>query len=844
VKNILYLGVLLLTPLAVGGVHSEVALVIAAIGVCLLAGEYWTESREYVFASLPSMAFWLGALVCLFQVVPLPRDLVAFLSPHASGLFHDGWLGMFGESSGLGWQSLSMGPARTAGWGARWLAMGVMAALTIRRANRRHAVRNLLRVVAASGLLVLAMGVVQTLAGADRILFLYEPEADIRRYTTFVSTNHAAVFYFLGGLSALGLAGDRGREHLGECVGAGVTFVVLVGAGFQCQSLASVIAFFAMLVVFTVLLVARDPGADARYSSYVLYGFGAGLGLVVVGFAGQMVGLFPATIERWIAEVFPLLSWSEWKHDLAVRLELVRAGFRAIPDFWRLGAGAGATEYILAPYIDWSQIRPATVPTVENEPLEWLLHYGVFVGPTLGLLLGTYLVFGATRFAARMRLRYAIGASVALFAAIVAQFHFPLVALGIVVPLVCLLEIALFPVRRSERDAGTTTATALLKRGVVRLPVSVARWGVVAAAGALALFAVISHESSIDLPESGEEASEMTSEELQRLVRLTPSDGDVFVFGVSKALREGDIETAVRRAEYGYEVEPTANMGIVLARAYREAGRTEEAVRTYRRVFSDRFDRVPHEWLSGELVPDLKRPELVARALVEADPDHWRVAARTLVDARGPSAAASFGLELVELLPDEPRGYVVTIKNYLRMEHYALAEMWARRLLERDLQTPEGGRPAGYGLLIRVLEKQGREGRAREVAVEAMRKVPESEDVAIRVASVVTEKTEAPTEGEVRAVADAMPLVCRHRGKPWRKSLCWRAEAWLAEQRGDTTGARYAYRRIAEKLDRPRRYLAFLARQRRCDELSEFLAERRSSKERDFSGYLERCLGD
>lgn len=841
VRNTLYLGLLVLTPLAVGGVHAEVALVVAAVGLSLVGWETWSDSRDHVVVSVPSLAFWLAALVCLVQIVPLPGSVVSVLNPRAAELLGEGWVAMFGTSTDTAWQTLSLGPARTAGWGARWLALGSVAALTIRRANRGKAVRNVLRAIVVGGLLVLLGGAIQTFAGAERILFLYEPGALVRPYTTFVSSNHAAVFCFFSGFAGFALAVQTGRTKLKESIGAAIAGLVLVGAGFQYPSTASVVALFAMVAVFVVLMIGRDPEADTRYSSYVLYAVLAGLGFVTALFVFQMFGLFPDSAGEWLTELFPVLSWEEWKGDLAVRLELVRAGFATLPDFWRMGAGGGATEYVLSPYIDWSQVRPATVPTVENEPLEWLIHYGVFLAPAIGLLLISYFVFAVLRYRSRQRLHYVVGVSVALFAVIIAQFHFPLTALGIAIPIVCLLEVALFPMRRGERDRGLSRKT-VLRRGVLVVPVSVARWTFALAVGSLAVFGVVSQIWAVDAQETSSDS--VTTDDLRKWVSLTPSDGDIYAVGASRSLERGETKAAIRRAEHAFEVEPKANMSIRLARTYRKAGRTEKAVETYRRTFSDQFDRGATDWVSEILVPDLKRPELVARALADGDEHEWRAAARKIRDVRGPSSAASFAMELVKLAPDRPKAYEIAIRNYLRMDQLVLAEMWARRLVDRNLENSDGDRPAGYDLLVRALERRGRLGEARSVAVEAVEKLPESEDVALRAVSVLTEKSKDATEEEFETVAQAMPLVCRHRGKPWRKNLCWRTEGWLAEQRGNLKEAGYAYRRIARKLEGPREYLSFLVRHGRCDELSEFLAERESSSDEDFSNYLGRCRGD
>lgn len=853
IRDVIFYGLLVTAPLLVGGVHAEFALAAAGLGLLLLAWELWRESRPAIYVSVPSVAFLLGVIVCALQLIPLPEDVVGLLSPQAGELFHEGWVAMFGESPGSRWRMLSLAPAKTAGWGLRWLALILIAVLAARRATDRYSVKSILRAVVIAGSVVAAVGFAQNVIGTERILFVYEPSASIRPWTTFVSGNHAAVFYLFCGLSAVALAIRQWWNRLPEALAAGCAAILFLWLGFGYQSTASVVAFLSIMTVFCALLVARDPRAETRHSGRALAVITGLLGLGTTIIGAQVFGLMPQGVKERLSEIAPVLSWEQWREELVVRIELIRAGLQSASEFWGIGAGGGATGYVLAPNIDWSVVRPASIPTVENELVGWLVEYGVLFGLGLAVLFVSYVWFGIQRFRQRRRFRYAVGLCTAVFAVIVAQFHFPLTALGIALPMVALMEVTLFPVRRSEEDQEEWDLRRILKRGVFRVPTSVARGGLPLVGIFFILFSFGSLTWNVDATEvagtelSGE--SRIESGMLVRTVWLTPSDGHIYIRGAAKARARGESEAALRRAEYAFEVEPKANFGILLAREYQRSDRIEDAIDVYRKIFSDRYDAIPPEWISEILVPSLERPSDLARALINAEPDHWHDAAQSLKETRGPSSAASLGLELADMLPGKVAGYEIAVASYLRMEQYILAELWARRLIERNLSTDKGETPAGFDLLLKVLRGRGEVQRAREVAVLAIQKTPSSESVALQVASVLTNTTDAVSEAEIDAVSDALSLVCRHGGKPWRQSLCWRTEGWLAEQRGELDQAGHAYRRIAEKLDQPRRYLSFLLRHDECGEMSDYLTERqqRRAKNTDdgrYDGFLERCLGD
>ncbi|MFB6374033.1 MAG: hypothetical protein ABEN55_13180, partial [Bradymonadaceae bacterium] len=171
------------SPLLVGSVHTGVAAGLAALLLATWTLGEWpgaVDGGEGRVWSVPSLAFWLLVLVCLVQLVPLPAMLHGIVNSSAGEMFAGGRQALFGEPAvAESWRFLSLDPGRTFDRGVRWLVLAVGAGLGAERARRTDDWSPICRMVLAAGLVVTAVGAVQTWMGSGAVLFVYEPSVEL-----------------------------------------------------------------------------------------------------------------------------------------------------------------------------------------------------------------------------------------------------------------------------------------------------------------------------------------------------------------------------------------------------------------------------------------------------------------------------------------------------------------------------------------------------------------------------------------------------------------------------------------------------------------------------------------
>jgi len=702
-------------PLAVGGVHTGAAAgLVALLGAArFVAGQSGAVDGRRI-RSIPSLAFWCLAGIALIQVLPMPGAVHEWLNPTGRAIHRAGREALFGEAAGGGpWRFLSLDPGRTVDRGLRWLALGIGAGLAAEGARRSEDWESACRIVLAAGVAVTVVGAAQAWTGSDRVLFLYDPSVAVPGFTTFVSDNHAATFAGLASLAGFYLAFRAPRRTAlegGLAAGAALALMVVM---FEFGSAGTTLAFAVALGLFLTLFVGTRTAGELLPVRAVRRGVRTlGLGLVAAPAIVAAVWRFgPAGWRQWLWQSH-VGQWLQQK--AAIRLEMIRATLEATGDYWLLGAGGGATERVLAPYIDWSLVPPATIPTIENEPVEWLFQYGLPAGVIAAALLCGYAWFAYRRYRRQRRVRDAAGLSLALYLAVVAQFHFPFFALGIALPAVVLLETLAAPA--GDGEAVDRAAGVDGQRGVIVTGPGTSRAVLACGLAAAVWFGAGHYLYAVDL-EADDAPRQRSEREWRRLAALVPADGDLYMQAAFAAREAGDEEAAIRRAAFAFEREPKANIGVYVAHLYRSVGRTDRAREMYRRVFGGAYARVPGRWIRGYLIRDFPEPEEVAELVAGADERAWRSAARALRRERGSEVAVQFGTALQERRPGAFVAHAIVVRNYLRMDRAVLAETWLREMAEGAART-EAQRETRVELLARALYAQGKVEQAEGVCEE------------------------------------------------------------------------------------------------------------------------------
>ncbi len=827
-----------MTPLAIGSVHTEVV-ALEWTAACLLWGLQIRGARnhsakKYPGISIPSLACWLLAFVCLLQLVPLPALLHEWLNPTGYALFEEGWRAMFGTSAPEGtWRPLSLDPGATADRGLRWLTLGIVATVSLNHAREKRGCDEILWAITTGGGLVVLAGLLPHLVGSDAMLLIYQPRAELAeaRYTTFVNPNHASIFAGLASLAALTLA-LRSRGQALRRSAATLIGLVLMVIVFESRSITG-IAFYMIAVGGLMILMLREARTiRAQWLERLLSSRRHRRFLQAVGGVCILVPVVATVMLAWGDEsvrsvLLSIEGGATLLEKMTGRLEILGSSLQIIPDYPLLGSGAGSTDRILPPYVDWSQMASATAPTIENEPLEWLFQFGIPVGLVASGLFGAYGWFVYRRYRRRPRSRYAFALTAILFSALNASMHFPFFMLGYSLPAIAAVEVSGFPAQSSEAFASESSPRWHWdwQRGVLRLHERVYQWLPLVALGTGLLLGATYRAQHVDVSEIPNAPDEVANGELEKLVRTIPSDGNLYARAARIDRKEEQFDEATRRAEYAFEVEPKHKMALIKAVNYRAAGELDQVVDTYRALFSDAYANVPEGWINQYLLVHLDDPRRIARALEHASPNYWTRATDALKEQAPPARRAQLGLELVERRPDTFEGYHILIDAYHDMEQHVLAEMWARRLLSRNIPNRKGKRPAGYALLLKVLRHQDRPQDAWQLAVEAIGQTPRSLGIARALIDLRPSPSSEVSERERHAVEQASNTICRYTDRDWARRRCWLGRGWLAETEGRPDDARMHYERVAEKVQEPRPLLQFYARHGMCVELEQFRAD-------------------
>ena len=807
-SSILLAAVVLASPLLVGGVHAGVA---AGIAAGALGGLWWhlmspsarTNPTEGYVLSIPSVLFAFLAIICLVQLLPLPRFLYGLLQPVGMAALEQNWQAIYGEPVPRGWQMISLDPRQTTGHGLRWIALFAVAALAGQLVRGRHSRRRWLGILLVAGAVITAVGLVQHLSGTNKILGIYEGELGPRSLTMFISTNHASSFFALLAIVAAGYSLDHlRRSPLRTLVGAvtAAAAIALCATHSSDGALLALATGLGILTASVILSATSDQGGLRRRVA-------AAIALVAFFVAAVVATTLP---DEWTmgAEGLPLQD----ERGAEVRLSMARSALSAVGDAPLLGMGAGSTERSLAAYIDWELIGPATVPTVENEPAEWAATLGVIPTAVI-LLVFALLIFRTLPQVLRRKGRRGASLACALtvFMGVVALFHFPMMTLGIAVVWVVALEAALDP----NRDRRLYVALSRRAMILLVLALTVAVGGLL---GARATTLSPGPEATLEVED---EAA------FQRALRLYPTDGVLLSAKSLHLRRNAELERSLLVARQAYKLRPHPQQHYLLATTLAQAGHREEAAHLYRDLFDGGRQGSGYFFLRSmpHLLFDLPTTDLRVIAIGPTSTGRIRQINQAIVEAQGPFEAIDFNLTLAQAHPDHAPAHLELIHFYRNTGQVELAEIYARMLINRDLLGPDGERPAGLRVLMRLLDEQDRRDEARALADRAFATGHGSPELGRAVLALLPADPGDDDDRHRRLFDAALEVGCVPPYDDRESALCWQARAFFAEADGDFDDARRLLDRIERLHGDPRPLGAFLARQGNCRELSSLRRE-------------------
>jgi tetratricopeptide (TPR) repeat protein len=348
--------VLIATPLALGGAHPQVNVVVAGTLVVVLA--VWLASRkndQRPTSTLPVVIVGAALAATLMQLVPLPMSLIKAIAPGTHAVLS------MSLDAATTWAPLSLDLPATAHEVLKLVAYlaGSILAVNVFGDHRRHR-RQLLGFISAAGFAVVTMGFIHQLAGLDRPygLFGYVTGSFT---SSFINANHLAGFLGFCSIVALGLAlsADDGWRlvHAGNSA--------LCGAGvFLSLSRGGSLSFVAALIFLGGVLALNRSERFRKIAWVQLALAGA---LVVAGYIAY---------TQFVHEMWTLSGPNAFS-----KTEVWRPVPQILGDFPVLGVGRGAFGWAYARYT--AETGAVMFTHLENEVLQTLVDWGALVGSLL-----------------------------------------------------------------------------------------------------------------------------------------------------------------------------------------------------------------------------------------------------------------------------------------------------------------------------------------------------------------------------------------------------------------------------------------------------------------------------
>jgi hypothetical protein len=629
------------------------------------------DGRAALPLLVPGLALVTAAIA--LQLVPLPPGVIRALSPAAADLFarHLGPLGAWPAA-----RPLSLDPGTTAfelAQACTWTAVAAAAALAAADRARRDA---LLRIVAASGPVVVAAVYGARLAGRGALLDPRFP---------FVNPNHLAGFLQLAAWPALGFAlRERGPARVGWLAAFAFT-----GSGILLSlSRGGIGAFVVGGGVFAALWLragrrrhdASDPRPPPRWAELwrrdkraLVREAMARSALVIPVAVSAALGLAAfVAFDRIVTELRTVTEASSTE----VKLGLWPSALQVIRDHPLVGIGRGAFASVFPAY-KWEPI-PATFTHVENEWLQLPVDLGLAFG-VLAIALFAWTWLAQAR---RSELSRPVIGALAGTAALVVHnaFDFALEIGGVAIPFAVVMGVL-------SRELPAVRAPAWLVRACAGLGLAVA---------ALAILVHHGHRLEVDAARVATAPDADAALAAAREVLpwhpadwVPPAAVGTKLAGV---LRCDEAEPWLRRAMERDPTAPEPQRSAALCWALRGQGTL--AKRSYRLAFTlgdagaltEAHQLFPGKGELLEIAPDSPAGLRAAAAVLQKDaPDEAREAYRRGWESFGDTSALA-GLARLTIEGDDAA---------------------AALPLARALEVAAPLEPAGWALAARALEAAG-----------------------------------------------------------------------------------------------------------------------------------------
>ncbi len=524
IEALIYLFVAYL-PLAFGGVMPASQIVIIAASsliAAIFAVRCVSEPEAPVILSWIFLPLFGVVGVVLFQLVPLPAGILAFLSPSAA----DAWA-QLAAARGVEFDggTLSLYPRATRADLTVLLSGVILVVVGATIFRRRASFRRLLAAVALVAFAVATIGLAQILAGADRIYWYFEGPG-LTTSGPFAHYGHYSEFLNLGIGCALGYlllrTASRGNSSIVEIR----ALVEPRGAGF---TLERVLLIFCVVGAIAIVMSTSRNGlismiVGAGLSAALMHGSrrvdGIGWPMVIAALVA-LVGLLSLGIDPVIRRFED--TFADPTDAFSTRTDLLRDTLAMVAAFPLVGAGLGAYG-VAFPAFD-TAMRGGTAEHAENQYIEVFAELGL-VGGLFAFTFVIWVLASMVRamFNSSQRTSFGLFGLAFAFGAVafhsLTDFGMEIPAVGLTVAMLCGAAIA--------RSHGTSSRTPKVRHITATLS---AATGIALVTGLSPAFAAVdAHQASrvaenirADLRETGNQG---TAEQHQDLLAAAISAAD------------------------------------------------------------------------------------------------------------------------------------------------------------------------------------------------------------------------------------------------------------------------------------------------------------------------------
>lgn len=364
----------------------SISAVLAMLPFCLLP-EHFLIVRK---ALTRNPVFWAGvAFVLLLSIQWANTDYT--LLHNASG---EVWL----NRQPSRWIPWSVSPDSGAQL-LTWFVPSLILILAVRHLLEPDGVQQVLYIVVWNSALCAAVGIVQYLSGAERMLWVWEiPGGSF--FATFGYVNHGAAYFYMNAAVATGLVHDGAVRSKPPVQLAVWTFCALINlaAAFLTLSRAGAVGGLIVLAAASVVLI--FAGRNRFRSAVFLHGALVALLILLTGAVlflraghGRLFAEFQKTVFDGPAAM----------DDLEGRMVQVPQAWEIFKEYPLFGSGGWGYRWLAKAHIpmaEWPAWRGAGRANVHCDPLQFLSEFGVFGMACFCAVLGTLIsraAFGGLR---------------------------------------------------------------------------------------------------------------------------------------------------------------------------------------------------------------------------------------------------------------------------------------------------------------------------------------------------------------------------------------------------------------------------------------------------------------